>query len=146
MNQLTLDTASRIIDVALAKGRELALAPLCAVVLDTGGHLIAARREDRASFLRPDIATAKAYGCLAMGFGARELARRAQAAPPFVAAVTGLTGGKLVPVPGGVLIRSPEGVLLGAIGISGDTSENDEICAIAGVASVELISDTGDAV
>ena len=145
MNQLELDTASRIIDVALAKGRELALAPLCAVVLDAGGHLVAAKREDGASFLRPEIATGKAYGCLAMGFGSRELARRAQTSAPFVAALASLTRGKVVPVPGGVLIRNRQGFLLGAIGISGDISERDEECAVAGIASAGLVADAGDA-
>jgi uncharacterized protein GlcG (DUF336 family) len=145
MNQLKLDTASQIIDVALAKGRELALGPLCVVVLDAGGHLIAAKREDEASLLRPDIATGKAYGCLAMGFGGRELARRAERSAPFFTALSGLTGGKVVPVPGGVLIRNREGFLLGSIGISGDTSVKDEECALAGIASVELVADTGDA-
>jgi uncharacterized protein GlcG (DUF336 family) len=145
MNHLKLDTASQIIDGALAKGRELALAPLCVVVLDAGGHLIAAKREDGASLLRPEIAAGKAYGCLAMGFGGRELARRAQTSAPFLAALSGLTGGKMVPMPGGVLIRNREGFLLGAIGISGDTSPKDEECALAGIAFGELVADTGDA-
>jgi uncharacterized protein GlcG (DUF336 family) len=145
MNQLKLDTASQIIDVALAKGRGLARAPLCIVVLDAGGHLIAAKREDGASLLRPEIATGKAYGCLAMGFGGRELARRVQRSAPFFTALSGLTEGKVVPVPGGVLIRNRDGFLLGAIGISGDAAAKDEECALAGIASVELVADTGDA-
>src|ERR1700759_1159755 len=116
MNQLKLDTASQIIDGALAKGRKLALAPLCVVVLDAGGHLIAAKREDGASLLRPDIATGKAYGCLAMGFGGREMARRGQRNPPFMNALSDLTGGKVVPAAGGLLIRGQDGDLLGAVG------------------------------
>ncbi|MCG5078563.1 GlcG/HbpS family heme-binding protein [Paraburkholderia tagetis] len=145
MNQLNLDIATRVIDSALQKGRELELAPLCVVVLDAGGHLIAAKREDGASLLRPEIATGKAYGCLAMGFGGRELARRAQTSAPFLTALSGLTGGKVVPVPGGVLVRSSDGHLLGAVGVSGDASPKDEVCAVAGIAAVDLVADTGDA-
>ncbi|MGU7768676.1 GlcG/HbpS family heme-binding protein [Burkholderia sp. MR1-5-21] len=144
MNPLNLETATRLVDSALQKGREIKAAPLCVVVLDAGGHLIVAKREDGASLLRPDIATGKAYGCLAMGFGGRELARRAKTSAPFLAALSGLTGGKVVPVPGGVLIRDHDGVLLGAVGISGDTSPTDEECALAGIASVALVADTGD--
>lgn len=145
MNQLKLETATRIVDRALQKARELNLAPLCIVVLDAGGHLIVAKREDGASLLRPDIATGKAYGCLALGFGGRELARRAQTSAPFLNALSDMTDGKLVPVPGGVLIRDKEGCLLGAVGVSGDASLKDEECALAGIASVDLVGDTGDA-
>ncbi|MCR4466212.1 heme-binding protein [Burkholderia sp. SCN-KJ] len=145
MNQLNLDSATRIVDRALQKGRELKLAPLCVVVLDAGGHLIAAKREDGASLLRPEIATGKAYGCLAMGFGGRELARRAQTSAPFLTALSGLTGGKVVPVPGGVLVRSSDGLLLGAVGVSGDASPKDEECAVVGITAVDLVADTGDA-
>lgn len=141
---LTLDQASRIVDASLAKASAQGFHPLCVVVLDAGGHAVAMKRDERASIGRPDIATAKASGCLAMGFGGRELARRAQAMPAFVAALNGVFPNGLLPVPGGVLIRDAEGVLLGAVGISGDTSDHDEICALTGIAAAGLVADTGD--
>lgn len=140
---LTLDQASTILRAALAEGTSRALAPLCVVVLDAGGHALALLRDERASNMRPEIATAKAAGCLGMGFGGRELAKRAQAAPGFYAAIGGLFAKGIVPVPGGVLIRDGEGRLLGAVGISGDTSDNDELCALAGIAAAGLVADTG---
>ncbi|RZL94267.1 MAG: heme-binding protein [Variovorax sp.] len=144
MASLNLAAATTLIDAALQKGRELDLAPLCVVVLDAGGHLIAAKREDGASLLRPDIATGKAFGCLAMGFGGRELARRAEKSATFMNSISHLAGGKVVPVPGGVLIRDASGALLGAVGISGDASLKDEECALAGIAAAGLAPDTGD--
>jgi len=144
MERLTLAAASIIVDSALAKGRELDLQPLTVVVLDAGGHLKAAKREDGSSIAREHIAGGKAYGCLAMGFGGRELARRAQRMPAFMNALSDITGGHAVPVPGGVLIRNATGSLLGAVGISGDVSEQDEVCAIAGILAAGLKPDTGD--
>lgn len=146
MNRLTLNHANRLIEAALAEGQRLQLAPLCVAVLDTGGHLLALQRDERASLLRPQIATGKAAGVLGMGFGGRELARRAAKMPAFFNALSDLTGGQMVPVPGGVLILDAAGEILGAVGISGDTSDNDELCAIAGVRALELIPDTGDPV
>jgi len=143
MESLTLVQASLIVDTALHKGRELKLAPLTVVVLDAGGQLKAVKREDHSSLLRPEIALGKAWGCLGMGFGGRELARRAAAAPAFFAVLSDVSGGRMVPVPGGVLIRSPAGDLLGAVGISGDASEQDEICAVAGILAAGLRPDTG---
>ena len=140
---LTLAQASAIVDAALAEGRERGFAPLCAVVLDSGGHALALKRDERASIGRPEIATAKAAGCLGMGFGGRELAKRAQAVPDFFAALGAVFPKGIVPVAGGVLIRDADGVLLGAIGVSGDTSDNDEICAVAGIEAVCLVADTG---
>jgi len=100
-------------------------------------------RADGASLLRPQIATGKAYGALGMGFGGRELAARAAKMPAFFNAVTQLAAGHMVPVPGGVLIRSKDGILLGAIGVSGDTSDNDEICAVAAIEEAQLVPDCG---
>lgn len=144
MTALPLDTASRIVDVALAKGKELGLSPLTVVVLDAGGQIRVLKRGDGSSLLRPEIAIGKAWGVLAMGFGGRELARRAAKMPAFFGAASDLAGGKLVPVPGGVLVRSAAGELLGAVGVTGDTSENDELCAVAGIKDVGLVPDTGD--
>jgi uncharacterized protein GlcG (DUF336 family) len=145
MTTLTLEHADRIADVALALGGDRGFAPLCVVVLDAGGHALVVKRDERASIARVEIATAKAYGCLAMGFGGRELARRSDAVPKFFTALAAILPKGIVPVPGGVLVRDADGTLVGAVGISGDTSENDEICAVAGIAAAELIADTGDA-
>lgn len=144
VNGLTLAQAEAIADAALAKGRELGLLPLCVVVLDAGGHLKSAKREDGASLARPEIATAKAYGALAMGFGTRELARRAQSVPGFTNALSDLLGGKAMPAPGGVLVRDANTVLLGAVGISGDVSAKDDECCVAGIEAAGLVADTGD--
>jgi uncharacterized protein GlcG (DUF336 family) len=141
---LTLDEASRIVDAALAEGQKQGFAPLCVVVLDTGGHVLALKRSERASISRPEIATAKAAGCLGLGFGGGELARRAQTNPGFYAAIAAVFPRGIVPVAGGVLVRGTAGELVGAVGISGDTSEHDEICAVAGIRAVALVPDTGD--
>jgi uncharacterized protein GlcG (DUF336 family) len=146
MTRLTLDQAGTIIDAALRKGREMKFAPLSVAVLDAGGHLVAFKREDRSGILRFDIAFGKAWGALGMGFGSRELAVRATATPVFVAALAAVSGGRVVPVPSGVLIRDAEGEVIGAVGISGDTSDNDEICAVTGIEAVGLKPQTGAAV
>ncbi len=144
MSVLTLDIASRIVDVALAKGKEQGFAPLTVAVLDAGGQIRVLKRGDGSSLLRPEIAVGKAFGVLALGFGGRDLARRAAKMPAFFNAASDLAGGKLVPVPGGVLIRSAEGEIVGAVGVTGDLSENDELCAVAGIKDVGLVPDTGD--
>ncbi|WP_372619105.1 GlcG/HbpS family heme-binding protein [Falsiroseomonas sp.] len=142
---VTLAAARTIVDATLSKGREMGLAPLTVVVLDAAGQLKAALREDGASLARVDIAWGKANGCLAMGFGARELARRAQSMGPFMNALSDLTGGRAVPVPGGVLVKDGAGAVLGAVGVSGDLSDKDETCAVAGIRAAGLLADTGDA-
>ncbi|MGF6693864.1 heme-binding protein [Pseudomonas sp. D(2018)] len=144
MNRLTLEAASIMVDAALEEGRRLGLQPLCVAVLDAGGHLLALKRDERASLLRPQIANGKAASVLGMGFGGRELARRAAVLPAFFNALSDLSGGNMLPVPGGVLIRNQREELLGAIGISGDTSDNDERCAIASVLAANLVPDTGE--
>jgi uncharacterized protein GlcG (DUF336 family) len=144
MTVLTLVQASLIVDKALEHGRALKLKPLAVAVLDAGGHLLAFKREDGASILRPQIAQGKAWGTLGMGFGGREFARRAAAAPAFMAALTDASEGRVIPVPGGVLIRGGDGRIIGAAGISGDLSEQDEACAVYGIKSAGLSPDTGD--
>jgi uncharacterized protein GlcG (DUF336 family) len=144
MTALTLDQASTIVDKALEKGRELKLQPLTVVVLDAGGQLKALKREDGSSLLRPEIAGGKAWGVLGMGFGGREFARRAAANPVFLQALMAASGGRIVPVPGGVLIRNAAGGIIGSVGISGDTSDKDEICAVHGIRRAGLTPDTGD--
>ncbi len=140
--RLTLAHAAAITDAALAHGRERGFAPLTVAVLDAGGHLVAMKREDNSGILRFDIAFGKAYGALGMGFGSRELANRAAAAPTFIAALTAASGGRLIPAPSGVLILSA-GEVVGAVGISGDNSDNDEICALAGIEAAGLDAKVG---
>lgn len=144
-NGLTLDQAEAIVAAARAKGRELGLQPLTVVVLDAGGQVKAVQREDGASLLRPEIALGKAYGALALGLGGRELARRAEAMQGFMNALSDLAGGRAVPVPGGVLVCGADGTILGAVGISGDVSAQDEVCAVAGIQAAGLQAETGDA-
>ncbi|OKL44896.1 GlcG/HbpS family heme-binding protein [Pseudovibrio exalbescens] len=144
MSNLGLAQARTIITKAMEKGRNSAFKPLTVAVLDDGGHLIALEREDGASFMRPQIAMGKAYGAVALGVGSRWLNENAQSRPHFVQALNGLSDGNIVPVPGGVLIRNPEdGTVMGAVGITGDTSENDELCAVAGIEAAGLSADVG---
>ena len=143
MPGLTLAQASVIVDAALDKGRHLGLAPLTVAVLDGGGHLVAFKREDRSGILRPDIAIGKAWGALGMGFGSRALAERAAKMPIFFNAISAASQGRLVPVPGGVLIRDQAGEVVGAVGISGDTSDQDETCAVAGIEAAGLTPEPG---
>jgi uncharacterized protein GlcG (DUF336 family) len=140
---LDLKTADQILNAALAHGRAAGMKPLCVAVLDAGGALVALKREDGASFLRPQVANAKAWGALGMGTGTRALAARAQTHPAFINAIGALTEGRIVPVPGGVLIRAANQAILGAVGISGDASENDEACAVAGIQAAGMMADTG---
>jgi len=144
MANVTLAQATAIVDAALAEGRKQNFKPLTVAVLDAGGHLVALKREDNSSLLRPQIATAKAWGCLGMGFGGRELGRRAEKAPAFFSVLSELAEGRMVPNPGGVLIRDRSGAILGSVGISGDVSVSDEICAVAGIKAAGLVPDTGD--
>lgn len=144
METLTLAAADRIADKALEKGRELNFLPLTVCVLDAGGQIKVLKRDDKSSLLRPEIALGKAWGVLGMGFGGREIAKRAAKVPQFYAALSDMSGGRMVPVPGGVLIRSAAGEIIGAVGISGDTSENDETCAVAGILAAALTPDTGE--
>jgi len=144
MQPLDLLTATNIASTAINIARETGIKPLAVAVLDAAGHPLAVLRDEGASFLRPQIATGKARGCLGMGFGGRELARRAQAMPAFFDAINSLTGGEVIPVAGGVLIRNAEGLILGAIGVSGDTSDNDERCAWQAIALAALVADNGD--
>lgn len=143
MSALTLNIAVNLAGQALTAGREISAAPLTVAVLDSGGHLIALQREDGASLLRPQIAIGKAWGAIAMGKGSRLLALDAQQRPAFIAALNSLGQGSVVPAPGGVLIRDQEGKVLGAIGISGDTSDIDEQVAIRAVEAMELRADAG---
>ncbi|MEC7049627.1 MAG: heme-binding protein [Pseudomonadota bacterium] len=139
---ITLSQARQVVDASLAKGRELGLKPLSVVVLDTRGSLVAALSEDGCAQLRPKVAHGKANAAIGLGMGTRALMDRAEQQAYFVQAVNGVLGGDMVPVPGGVLIRTAEGELVGAVGISGDTSDNDEAAALAGIAAAGLTAQT----
>jgi uncharacterized protein GlcG (DUF336 family) len=140
---LTCRAALDIAQTALAEGERLGFEPLCVVVLDAGGHALALLRDERASISRPEIATGKAAGCLGMGFGGRELAKRAAAVPQFFTSLAPIFPKGMIPFPGGVLIRDAAGKIVGAVGVTGDTSDNDETCALAGIAAAGLVADTG---
>lgn len=135
---VTLAQATTIVDVALKNGRDTSCAPLTVAVLDAGGHMVAFKREDKSGILRYDIAYGKAWGALGMGFGSRELGDRAAKNPVFFGVLATVSQGRLVPVPGGVLIKDASGAVLGAVGISGDTSDKDEACAVAGIEAAGL--------
>ena len=127
----------------MAQGREAGFKPLTVAVLDDGGYIKALLRDDGSSLLRERIAVAKAYGALGMGRSTRALADMGSERPLFVQSLTVLAEGKLVPVPGGVLIKDANGELLGAVGVTGDTSDNDEDSAVHGIESVGLVADAG---
>ena len=143
MTSITLELAILISDKALEKAQSMGFQPQTVAILDIGGHIKVIKRSDGASILRPEIAIGKAWGVLGMGFGGRDLARRAEAAPAFFNSLMAISNGRMVPVAGGVLIRKSRKEIIGSIGISGDTSDNDEICAVAGVEAAGLIADTG---
>lgn len=143
MTALPLEKARKIIQSALAKGAELQLKPLGVSVLDAGGHLVAFERQDGASFLRHQIGAGKAFGALAIGVGSRAVAKTAIERPHFMQGLSGVSEGRVVPVPGGVLIRDQSGAIVGAVGISGDTSDNDEAAAIAGIEAAGFAADAG---
>jgi uncharacterized protein GlcG (DUF336 family) len=142
MHELSLDLARKILDAALAKSVERKLKPLVITVLDARGCVKVSAAQDGTSLMRSEIAHGKAYGALAMGMGSRALFQRAQEQAYFIGAVNTLAQGRMVPVPGGVLIHS-DATLLGAVGVSGDTSDNDEICAIAGIQAAGLKANPG---
>jgi uncharacterized protein GlcG (DUF336 family) len=134
---ITLDQAREVIARTLAAGHERGFNPLTVVVLDAGGHVTAVEREDGSSTKRFEIAHGKAHGAIAFGWGSRRTMGRAEDFAPFVTGA-GAAVGALVPVPGGVLIKSADGDLLGAVGVSGDNSDNDEAAALAGIESAGL--------
>jgi uncharacterized protein GlcG (DUF336 family) len=140
---ITLAQASTIVDAALKTGRDSKFMPLVVAVLDAGGHLVAYKREDKSGILRFEIAYGKAWGALGMGLGSRTLASRAPKQPAFFTALASVSDGRLIPGPGGVLIRDKDGDVIGAVGISGDVADNDEKCAIAGIEAAGLTADPG---
>lgn len=141
--QLTIDHARRIIAGALAHAHAAGMKPLCVAVLDSGGHLVAFEREDGVANRRFDVAFGKAHGAISIGVGSRTLGVMALERPHFVAGVTAAIGGALVPVAGGVIVVDDEGARIGAVGVSGDTSDNDEAAALAGIAAAGLAAAAG---
>ena len=135
---ISLDQARQIADASLAKGREKGLKPLSVFILDPRGATVAALSEDGVSQRRARIAHGKANAAIGLGMGTRALMNRAEQQAYFILAVNGVFDGDMVPVPGGVLIQDAGGALLGAVGISGDTSDNDEAAAIAGIEAAGL--------
>jgi len=135
---VTLSKARTIIRKAFEKGAELELKPLSVVVLDAGGHVLAFERQDGAAPGRFAIAHGKAYGAVMLGMAGTAQMARAEAQGYFMAAVNGVFGGQVIPVPGGVLLRSAKGAVIGAVGVTGDTSDNDAIAALAGIEAAKL--------
>lgn len=140
---ITLDQAQTIVRAALEHGTQQGFDPLTVAVLDPGGVLVALGRQDGSGNLRPDIAVGKAWGVLGMGLTNRAIAERAEGAPAFFTSVVALAGGRILPVPGGVFVRAADGRLLGAVGVTGDASLNDEAAAVAGIAAAGLVAQTG---
>ncbi|MDJ0823992.1 MAG: heme-binding protein [Rhodobacter sp.] len=138
--QPTLDQARTIVRDTLAKGHSEGFKPLSVVVLDAGGHVIAFEREDGAAPGRFGIAHGKAYGAVMLGLPGTAQMARAENQAYFMAAINGVYGGKVVPVPGGILLRAAEdGPVIGAVGVTGDTSDNDVVAGLAGIAAAGLI-------
>lgn len=139
MTTLPLDQASTIVDHALAVGDEHRMSPLTVVVLDAGGHIVAMKRSDGSGILRTQIALGKAYGALGMGAPTRMLSLALADRPTFQNALSVAAEGRFIPAPGGVLVLAEDGdTIIGAVGVSGDTSEKDEYCAIAGIKAADL--------
>lgn len=140
---IKLAKANTIIRTALKKGADLSVKPLTVAVLDAGGHLIALQRSDGASIMRPQIASGKAFGALAMGMGSASLETAFKDRPHFGAGLHSVAPQGIVPVAGGVLVRNKRGEVIGAVGITGDTSDNDQACAVAGIEAAGFLPDPG---
>ena len=138
MSVIELDQAATIVAAAFDKGGELNLKPLSVAVLDAGGHLIAFQRQDGASMLRPQIACGKAAGALALGVSSRKIGDMAAERPTFVASLGPISPHGIIPAAGGVIVVGADGRPIGAVGVTGDTSDNDEVCALAGIAAAGL--------
>jgi uncharacterized protein GlcG (DUF336 family) len=139
-----LDAATTIIDEALRHGRELNLLPLSVVVLNSGGQIVAVKTEDGSGIMRFDIAFGKAWASLGMGISSRLIRDRLSSRPTFQNSLGAASDGRFIPVPGGVLIETEDGITIGAVGISGDTSEKDEYCAILGIKHAGLKSEPAE--
>ena len=144
MQELSLKQANQLIEAALLKARELEMPPMSVAVLDSGGHLKSCQREDGQAFLRVQICQAKAWGALALGTNSRLYAKRVEQGgrdEAFFTALNTMSDGRLIPLPGGVLIHNSEGEIIGAVGVAGGQSEKDEVCAVAGIEAIGMIAD-----
>ncbi len=141
---LTLEQATSIVDASLSAAREHELLPLTVVVLDTGGHQIALKREDGCGIIRVEVAVAKAYGALGMGVSGRVFGQRLSSKPVFATSLSTVSGGQFLAVPGGVLILDDAGAAIGAVGVSGDNSERDEFAAISGISAAGFASEPAE--
>jgi uncharacterized protein GlcG (DUF336 family) len=138
VTSLTLEQAVAIARATLEKGREAGYKPLTVAVLDDSGVVKVIHRDDGSSLLRPEIAVGKAWGSLGMGLSSRAIADLAAERPQFAASLAALAGGRVVPAAGGVLVQDGSGDTVGAVGVTGDTSDNDEECALAGIEAAGL--------
>ena len=143
MTKLTLAQANTIINSAIQNARDTEAHPIAVVVIDDGGHVKASQREDGASMFRIDVGLGKAWGAVAMDTPSRKLAQKAKENPAFIQGLTVTSGGRMLPNPGGVLIKDVDGNILGAVGISGDSGANDEKFASAGITAASLVADAG---
>ena len=143
MTKITCEKAQKLAEAALAKGQEMGLKPLCVCVLDSRASLRICINQDGTSIDRHRIAHGKANAALSLGMGSRAIGNRAETQAYFVDAVGRMTGGDFIPVPGGVLIKDQAGEVIGAVGISGDTSDNDELACVAGIEAIGMLADTG---
>ena len=143
MTEITIEQANKIIEAAHQEGQQRELAPLTVVVLDAGGHLKALSRADGASLMRPQIAMSKAWGAVGVGVSSRKLGEMGEARPMFMNALINISDQRLLPVPGGVLVRDKKNKIIGSVGITGDLSDQDEHCAIVGIQAAGLIADAG---
>jgi len=141
MPEISIGKARTMIRKAIQKGREMELKPLSVVVLDAGGHVKAFEREDGAAPGRFAIAHGKAYGAVMLGMAGTAQMKRAEDQDYFMNAVNGVYGGQVIPVPGGVLVRDKRGVIIGAVGVTGDTSDNDAVCAVEGIEAANLTAE-----
>ncbi|MEO0370728.1 MAG: heme-binding protein [Pseudomonadota bacterium] len=141
MAEISLSRARKIIRKTIEKGRAEGFKPLSVVVLDTGGHVRAFEREDGASPGRFELARGKAYGAIMLGLAGRAQMARADQQAYFMTAMNGLFDGKVVPVPGGILVRDAGGRVVGAVGVTGDTSDNDVIAGVAGIEAANLTAE-----
>ena len=142
MSRITLEQANVIAAAVLAEGAALGLKPLSVAVLDAGGHLIAFQRQDGASTLRPQIAVSKAAGALGLGVSSRKIAEMAAERPTFVASLGSIAPNGITPAAGGVIVVNANGTPIGAVGVTGDTSDNDELCVLAGLTAAGLSPQT----
>lgn len=141
---LPLATAEKIVDAALAAGRAEGMLPLTVAVLDAGGHIVVIKRADGSGIMRTDIAFGKAWGALGMGISSRTIRDRLRERPAFQSALAVASDGRFIPVPGAVLVLDAAGTVIGAVGISGDTSEKDEYAAIMGIRAAGLTPDPAE--